>query len=37
MGGQRLVFRKKSSSDGTPVLEIHGEGMHREQKIHFVK
>ena len=34
--GQRIVFRKISSSDGTPVVEIHGQGKFKPQKIHFV-
>ncbi|TCS75532.1 hypothetical protein [Effusibacillus lacus] len=34
--GQRVVYRPISSSDGTPVVEIHGKGAIKEQKIHFV-
>jgi hypothetical protein len=34
--GQRIVYRSTSSSDGTPVVEIHGNGNLRQQKIHFI-
>lgn len=34
--GQRIVYRPTSSSDGTPVVEIHGTGQFKPQKIHFI-
>ena len=34
--GQRFIYRPTSSSDGTPVVEIHGKGYFKPQKIHFV-
>ncbi|MEJ9207045.1 RHS repeat-associated core domain-containing protein, partial [Paenibacillus larvae] len=33
--GQRIVYRSTSSFDGTPVVEIHGIGKFKSQKIHF--